>query len=74
MNHYKRIRRYLAVLLSVVIAMGLMPIMEKASASTTTVKVTQIAAAMDNSIALKSDGTVIVWGRMSPPGPSLPRG
>ncbi|MFC6547444.1 X2-like carbohydrate binding domain-containing protein [Cohnella cellulosilytica] len=32
------------------------------AASPATVKVTQIAAAQDNSIALKSDGTVIVWG------------
>ncbi|WP_164821319.1 X2-like carbohydrate binding domain-containing protein [Paenibacillus koleovorans] len=64
MNPYKRIRRCLAVLLSmaVVLVLGLLPTTETANAETTTVKVTQIAAAQDNSIALKSDGTVIAWG------------
>lgn len=63
MHLHQRIRRFLAALLSVAIVLGLMPAtMETASAATTTVKVVQIAAAQNNSIALKTDGTVIAWG------------
>ncbi|TBL76237.1 X2-like carbohydrate binding domain-containing protein [Paenibacillus thalictri] len=62
MNPYKRIPRLLAALLSVVTVLGWMSTAETARAATTTVKVTQIAAAQNNSIALKSDGTVIAWG------------
>ncbi|PWW01251.1 putative repeat protein (TIGR02543 family) [Paenibacillus cellulosilyticus] len=62
MNLYKRTRRFLAAILSVVIVLGLIPTTGKASAATTMVKVVQIAAAQNNSIALKSDGTVFAWG------------
>ena len=62
MNQYKRVRRFLAMVLSVVIVLGMMPITKTASAAASTVKVVQIAAAQKNSIALKSDGTVIAWG------------
>ncbi|QHT63000.1 hypothetical protein GXP70_25560 [Paenibacillus lycopersici] len=63
MNRYKWTRKFLAAFLSIAMVLGFMPAMERASAATPTVKVVQIAAAKDNSIALKSDGTVIAWGK-----------
>ncbi|THF77584.1 X2-like carbohydrate binding domain-containing protein [Cohnella fermenti] len=70
MNQHKRIRRVVAALLSVAIVLGWVPAMETASASTielttgsTTVTVTKIAAGQNNSIALKSDGTILAWGK-----------
>ncbi|WP_107841853.1 S-layer homology domain-containing protein [Metasolibacillus meyeri] len=63
MNQYKRVRQFLAIMLSVVMILSMMPPMATVkAASPTAIKVTQIAAAQNNSIALKSDGTVIVWG------------
>jgi len=56
----KWINVWMAVILGWLCAV---PIANPAEAATSaTVKVVQIAAAENNSIALKSDGTVIVWG------------
>jgi len=72
MNQHKQIRRLLAALLSVAVVMGWIPVMERASADIITVNmgstsamvtVTKIAAGQNNSIALKSDGTIIAWGK-----------
>ncbi|GLC89276.1 S-layer homology domain-containing protein [Lysinibacillus piscis] len=64
MNPYKQIRRFLAVVVSIVMVLSMMPPMITTKATVSApIKIVQIAAAQNNSIALKSDGTVIVWGK-----------
>jgi alpha-tubulin suppressor-like RCC1 family protein len=46
---------------AVSLVLGVLPSLQ-ATALAASVKVVQIAAAQNNSIALKSDGTVIAWG------------
>jgi len=62
-TNIKRINVWMAVILGWLCAVPVANPAEAASAAA--VKVIQIAAAQDNSVALKSDGTVIVWGQQA---------